>query len=49
MMAAYTRDIEKWLDSGYSLKVEPTDFADGLVVRCAGRPESKIGQDLGPE
>jgi len=47
MMAAYTRDIEKWLGSGYILKVEPTGFAGGLVVRCGARQESKITPRFG--
>lgn len=42
MMAAHARDIEKWLDSGYILKGEPTGFAAGLGVRCGGRQESRI-------
>lgn len=41
-MAAHTRDTEKWLGSGYILKVEPTGFVDGLVVWCGARQESKI-------
>lgn len=42
MMASQTRDAEKWVDSGYALKVETTGFADDLVVWCDGRKESMI-------
>lgn len=28
------RTIEKWLDSGFNLKVEPTGFAQGFSVGC---------------
>lgn len=30
---------EKWLDSGYVLKVEIKGFADGLDVLCERKPE----------
>ena len=37
MMALYARGIERLLDSGCVLKVEPTWYAVGLLVNCWGR------------
>lgn len=34
-------------DSEYALKVEPTRFADGLVVTCE-REESRVTPNFGP-
>lgn len=42
MMAAYTRGVEKWLGTGYILKVELRGFADGLLMKCRRREESKM-------
>lgn len=33
---------EKWLELGCMLIIEPTGFADGLVMRCKKREKSSM-------
>lgn len=35
-------EIEKWLDSGCVLKIEPTRFSDRLETECERKKKVKI-------